>query len=148
MDLLDNPVWNALSTSHASIAEGNELAKRYPTDVSPLAAVHDQTARSYQSLAQLLGPGGTTELALVAVPEVPVGWSIARVVHHNILSSNSTTSLSFTTSLDRSERSEPRKTGDSCVHDASLTPTPSRMTGNICLYRIFQQQSGVEREGR
>ena len=80
MGLLDNPVWSALSTSHASIAEGNELAKRYPIDVSPLAAVHDQTARSYQSLAQLLGPGGTTELALVAVPEVPVGWSIARVV--------------------------------------------------------------------
>src|SRR3989442_5721545 len=80
MDLLDNPVWNALSTSHASIAEGNELAKRYPIDVSPLAATHDQTARSYQSLAQLLGPRGTTELALVAVPDVPVGWSIARVV--------------------------------------------------------------------
>src|SRR3989442_356783 len=36
---LDNPVWNALSTSHASFAEGNELAKRYPVDVAQLAAM-------------------------------------------------------------------------------------------------------------
>jgi len=54
---LDNPVWNAISTSHASFAEGNELAKRYPVDVAPLAATHDQSLESYHSLAKLIGPG-------------------------------------------------------------------------------------------
>src|SRR6266568_205529 len=43
---------------------------------------------------------------------------------YNILSSNSIISFSLTTRLNRSERSEPRKTGDSCVSDAAPTPTP------------------------
>src|SRR2546422_11699302 len=43
---------------------------------------------------------------------------------YNILSSNSIISISLTTRLNRSERSEPRKTGDSCVSDAAQTPTP------------------------
>src|SRR6266571_359235 len=43
---------------------------------------------------------------------------------YNILSSNSIISISLTTRLNCSERSEPRKTGDSCVSDAAPTPTP------------------------
>src|SRR5438128_7276808 len=43
---------------------------------------------------------------------------------YNILSSNSIISFSLTTCLNRSERGEPRKTGDSCVSDAPPPPTP------------------------
>src|SRR2546426_2715498 len=43
---------------------------------------------------------------------------------YNILSSNSIISFSLTTCLNRSERGEPRKTGDSCVSDGPLSPTP------------------------
>src|SRR3989441_1356181 len=43
---------------------------------------------------------------------------------YNILSSNSIISFSLTTCLNRSERGEPRKTGDSCVSDAAPSPTP------------------------
>src|SRR3989441_1463526 len=43
---------------------------------------------------------------------------------YNILSSNSIISISLTTRLNCSERSEPRKTGDSCVSDAPQPPTP------------------------
>src|SRR5260370_1015581 len=42
LSMLDNTVWNALTTIHASFAEGNELAKRYPVDVAPFAATRDQ----------------------------------------------------------------------------------------------------------
>ena len=73
--MLDNPVWSALSTTHASFAEGDELAKRYPVDVAPFAATRDQSAESYHSLAQLLGPGGTAALPLAAMPDLPVGWT-------------------------------------------------------------------------
>jgi predicted GNAT family acetyltransferase len=73
-------MWNALSTSHASFAEGNELAKRYPNDVTPLAATLDQSAKSYDSLAQLLGPSETTGLALVALPNFPTSLTVVRVV--------------------------------------------------------------------
>lgn len=74
--VLDNPVWSALSTSHASFAEGNELAKRYPVNVAPFAATRDQSVESYDSLAQLLGPGETAALPLAAMPDLPVGWTI------------------------------------------------------------------------
>jgi ribosomal protein S18 acetylase RimI-like enzyme len=78
LSLLDNPVWNALSTTHASLAEGDADAKRYLVDVSPLAATRDQSLECYQSLAELLGPGGQAALSLVTVPEFPPGWTIVR----------------------------------------------------------------------
>ena len=80
LSLLDSPVWNALSTFHASFAEGNEIAKRYPVDVAPLAATHDQSAESYQSLARLLGPGGATALCFATEPNLPPGWTIVRML--------------------------------------------------------------------
>jgi ribosomal protein S18 acetylase RimI-like enzyme len=82
LSLLDDPVWNALSTTHASFAEGNELAKRYPVDVAPIAAIRDQSPESYRHLAQLLGPGGITALAFVTVPDFPAGWTVVRVLHN------------------------------------------------------------------
>jgi FR47-like protein len=35
---LDNPVWNALSTDQSNYSIGNELAKRFPRDVTPFVA--------------------------------------------------------------------------------------------------------------
>jgi predicted GNAT family acetyltransferase len=78
LSVLDNPVWSALSTTHASFAEGDELAKRYPSDVAPFAATRDQSTESYDSLARLLGPGGTAALPLSIMPDVPVGWTLVR----------------------------------------------------------------------
>jgi len=80
LSLLDSPVWNALSTTHSSFAEGNELAKRYPVSVAPLAATRDRSAKFYHSIAQLLGPAGMTALAFAALPVVPAGWTVVRVV--------------------------------------------------------------------
>ena len=80
MILLDNPVWSALSTTHASFAEGDELAKRYPVDVAPFAATLDQSTGSYDSLARLLGLGVTAALPLAAMPDLPAGWTVVRSV--------------------------------------------------------------------
>jgi predicted GNAT family acetyltransferase len=78
--LLDNPVWNALSTTHASFAEGDDLAKRYPLDVAPFAATRDQSPESYHSFARLLGPEGTAAIPLATMPLLPAGWTIVRKV--------------------------------------------------------------------
>lgn len=77
---LDDPVWNALSTTHASFAEGNQLAKRYPVDVAPFAGTRDRSAESYDSLAHLLGPTGTAALVSTRQPDLPAGWSFVRLV--------------------------------------------------------------------
>jgi predicted GNAT family acetyltransferase len=78
--LLDNPVWNALSTTHISFAEGDDLAKRYPVDVAPFAATRDQSAESYHSLARLLDPEGTAGIILATIPVLPPDWSFVRKI--------------------------------------------------------------------
>jgi len=70
---LDNPVWNALSTFHASFDEGDELAKCYPIDMAPFAGTRDQSSESYKSLAKILGSGRTATLVFVGVPDLPAG---------------------------------------------------------------------------
>ncbi len=78
--LLDNPAWNALSTTHISFAEGDDLAKRYPVDVAPFAETRDQSAESYLSLARLLGPEGTAAIPLATMPVLSAGWTVVRKV--------------------------------------------------------------------
>jgi predicted GNAT family acetyltransferase len=80
-NLLDNPAWNALSTTHSSFAEGDSLARRYPVDVAPFAATRDQSPESYRSLAQLLGPDGTAAIPLATMLVLPAGWIVVRKVN-------------------------------------------------------------------
>jgi predicted GNAT family acetyltransferase len=79
MHILDHPIWHALSTVHAHFAEGDDLAKRYPFDVSPLAAVTEQSPHAYASLGELLGPEEAAVFFLDAPPKVPEGW---RLLHN------------------------------------------------------------------
>ncbi len=78
--LLDNPVWIALSTTHAPFAEGDDLAKRYPVDVAPFAATRDQSVESYYSLARLLGPEVTAAMPLATMPVLPTDWVVVRKI--------------------------------------------------------------------
>ena len=60
---LERPIWSALTTTHASFALGNDLARRYPPDISPMAAVRDVSEDScLQSLTELLAPGDVVGL--------------------------------------------------------------------------------------
>jgi ribosomal protein S18 acetylase RimI-like enzyme len=73
MHILDNPIWNSLSTLHAHFAEGDELAKRYPMEVTLLAGMGEPTARAYASLAKTLERAGAA-LFLDQPPQIPAGW--------------------------------------------------------------------------
>jgi ribosomal protein S18 acetylase RimI-like enzyme len=72
--LLDNPIWNALSTEQTYLAQGNHLAKRFPKDVAPFGAMASQSAAEYQALAKIM-MGDTAALFLDSPPAVPAGWS-------------------------------------------------------------------------
>jgi len=74
--VLDNPTWHALMTEHALFAEGNDLAKRYPSDVSSLCAVKEQSKEAYDALAELLPPQETVILFLTEQPSPPAGWRV------------------------------------------------------------------------
>ena len=61
--ILDRPIWSALETAHASLAEGNALARRYPPSIVPFAASADNSPESLEALARL--PLGEEVMAIV-----------------------------------------------------------------------------------
>jgi predicted GNAT family acetyltransferase len=54
--VLDRPVWSALATRHAHLAEGGPLARRYPAAVSMFAAARDDSPESLGALRELASP--------------------------------------------------------------------------------------------
>ena len=60
------------------MAEGDALAKRYPRDVSPLAALREQSPEAYASLGRLLAPEEAVVLFLSEPPCLPSGWTLVR----------------------------------------------------------------------
>jgi ribosomal protein S18 acetylase RimI-like enzyme len=70
---LDRPIFSALSTRHAPLAEGGALAKRYPASIAPFAATENDGEDSLRALAGL-APAGEMLLLLMADPiAVPSG---------------------------------------------------------------------------
>src|SRR5258705_4153939 len=81
VDLLDNPVWHALSGPQKTVAEARPYAARYQPDVAMFAAVPDEpTDASWSDLRELVGPGGIA-LLFVRPPNMPDGWEELFGVH-------------------------------------------------------------------
>jgi len=93
---LDRVVWEALSTRQRSMAQGDGLARRYPTAVAPFAATRDDRAPSYRALLGLLAPNDPT--AMVTVSEIgdPPGLAVVLrdVVDQMVLDGPALTALS------------------------------------------------------
>jgi ribosomal protein S18 acetylase RimI-like enzyme len=54
MHPLDHPVWHALLTRQAPLAEGGALARRYPPAIAPFAATVDDSPQSFAALGALM----------------------------------------------------------------------------------------------
>ena len=81
--MLDNPVWNALSLTQNHFGEGDELAKRYLPEVSPLAATVDLSAEAHLRLAGMLGPGQGAGLVLTSQVSSLPGFEIIQWIPVN-----------------------------------------------------------------
>jgi ribosomal protein S18 acetylase RimI-like enzyme len=77
---LDNPIWSALTTVHASMALANGLARRYPGDISPLAALREPTVEAFVDLAELVGPQDGVGLFTPEPVEAPGNWQVVRTL--------------------------------------------------------------------
>jgi predicted GNAT family acetyltransferase len=75
---LDNPIWSALTTEHQSLARTNGLARRYPNDVSPLAALAKPTPKAFADMSALVEPNQAVALFTSDPVEVPGGWQVKR----------------------------------------------------------------------
>ena len=78
MHPLDNVIWQALGTRHASFAQGNGRARKFVPEVSSLAALLEPTPAGYGALASLMAEGEVAALALEAPREPPAGWAVVR----------------------------------------------------------------------
>jgi GNAT superfamily N-acetyltransferase len=78
--LLDNPIWNALTTEHSALALAEGQARRYPAEIGPLSGLAEQTPEAYESLRALTGsgPGGFSAQFLTEPPPIRPGWSLIR----------------------------------------------------------------------
>ncbi len=54
-----------MTTRQSGIAEGDALARRYPADVAPFAAIVDTSPAAFASLERLIPPGGRVALFTV-----------------------------------------------------------------------------------
>jgi predicted GNAT family acetyltransferase len=75
---LDNPVWGALTSAQRELARENGLARRFPSDVSPLAAIERPTPAAFTDLRELVGPQESVGLVTRESLEVPAEWEVVR----------------------------------------------------------------------
>jgi ribosomal protein S18 acetylase RimI-like enzyme len=75
MHALDNVIWQALTTRQAEFAESFSQARRFPREVTSLTAFAEPSSDGYESLAGLVGPGGTAALFLHDPYEPQAGWN-------------------------------------------------------------------------
>ena len=78
LESLDNPIWFALTTEYQLLARSHGLARRYPPDVSPLAALLYPTNDAFADLQRLVSPGEHVALFTASPLDVPGGWQVDR----------------------------------------------------------------------
>jgi len=78
LESLDNPIWSALTTEHRLLARSHGLARRYPPDVSPLAALLHPTSGAFADLQRLVSPGEHVALFTASPLDVPGDWQVDR----------------------------------------------------------------------
>lgn len=71
---LEQPPWSALTTTHSVFALGNDLARRYPPDIAPMAAVREVSDVCLQALASLMAPGDV--VGLFGAKPAPAGGDL------------------------------------------------------------------------
>ncbi|ESQ77576.1 GNAT family N-acetyltransferase [Asticcacaulis sp. AC402] len=71
MHPLNNPVWHALTSRHAHLAQGRAPVLRYPPEVSPFAAL--ETSDAVERLGEVIPGGGNALIWADAVLEAPDG---------------------------------------------------------------------------
>ncbi|HAT30208.1 MAG TPA: GNAT family N-acetyltransferase [Janthinobacterium sp.] len=75
MHPLDNPAWHALTQLQQHLGAGNELARHYHADISPIAAVADPARpECWAALAELMAPGQTVGIFHPGSQAPPTGW--------------------------------------------------------------------------
>ena len=74
-DVLDNPIWSALTSAQSHFAIGGAYAKRYPAEVAPFMSVAEPSVAAAKALAELVPPGEVINIVGIT-PELRDGWEL------------------------------------------------------------------------
>ena len=83
MDLLENPIWTALTTSQAHVAQISGSARRFPPEICPQGAFSGERDEGFRSLAPLAREPVT--LWTAEPVELPPHWTITRAVELHVM---------------------------------------------------------------
>jgi ribosomal protein S18 acetylase RimI-like enzyme len=72
-DALANPVWSSLTTTHAGVAQGSAVLKRFAPDVAPFCAVEQDGVVLPEDTG--MQPGEAVYF-IGAAPALPRGWTV------------------------------------------------------------------------
>lgn len=75
---LDNPIWESLTSRHASLALRHGQAARYPADIAPFLGLASPDIDAGASLDALV-PCGDTAFLLGQAPAQPRGWRLRQL---------------------------------------------------------------------
>jgi ribosomal protein S18 acetylase RimI-like enzyme len=73
-EMLDNPIWHALTGPHRPFAIGSGSARQYPRDMAPFAGLRDGSSKAYADLAGALPVGTEARLFRLTDEPLPEGW--------------------------------------------------------------------------
>jgi GNAT superfamily N-acetyltransferase len=76
--LLDEPMWNALTTAHSHFSTGDGRARAYLPAIGPLSGLAEQSPAAYEDLHRLAAPDGVHVLFLQEPPVPRAGWTLIR----------------------------------------------------------------------
>jgi ribosomal protein S18 acetylase RimI-like enzyme len=74
VNLLDNPVWHALTGPHRAHALGRGAARHYPRDIAPFSAIAEPSEQAYADLAADLPVNAEARLFRPSDEPLPAGW--------------------------------------------------------------------------
>lgn len=77
MKMLDRPVWSSLSTAHAGLSVGDELARRYRSDINRFASACDDSDVALEALARLVP--SSEQVFILQVPDIAVPAGLTAV---------------------------------------------------------------------
>jgi predicted GNAT family acetyltransferase len=70
MNMLDRPVWASLTTAHAGLSVGDDMARRYEPEVNRFASARDDGDAALQALARLVS--ASDQVFVLQAPEIHV----------------------------------------------------------------------------
>ena len=74
MNQLDNAIFDSLTGRHAHLSIGDELARRYDPNYSPLSGLKDLSDESFSSLSRITKVGDVLGVSFIDEPDVPNEW--------------------------------------------------------------------------